>query len=282
MFRYGVSEFSTMPWSFEEDIDNYPRLGVEALELCEEKLDDDRLDDQLALVAEAGLPITSVQPTVRTLFPSATQPEPRDRGERLARLRRSIERLARYAPGASFVTNTGPAPGGNLAGLLDATVHDHRELADVAAAHGVRIALEPLNPVLLNVESAIWTFRQALRIVDGVGRDNLGVCVDLWNLWQDPYLFAGLRSAGERIFVLQASDWRTPRSFMDRRSLGTGEMPLPELLRAVLNSGFDGPCVLEIFSRDVPDSLWEGDLRELVRYNRAGLEAALLAAAELP
>jgi sugar phosphate isomerase/epimerase len=280
-FRYGMSEFSTMPWSFEQDLANYPDLGVEALELCEQKLGDDRLDEQMALVADAGLPITSVQPVVRALFPSATQPEPRDHGERLARLRGSIERLARYAPGASFVTNTGPAPGGDLAGLLDAAVSDHRELADVAAAHGVRIALEPLSPVLVNVETAIWTFRQAMRVIDRVGRDNLGICVDLWNLWQDPYLISGLRSAGERIFVLQVSDWRTPRSFMDRRSVGTGEMPIPELLRAVQGSGFDGPSVLEIFSRDVPDSLWEGDLRALVRRNRAELEAAWRTAANL-
>jgi sugar phosphate isomerase/epimerase len=271
---YGVSEFSTMPWSFEEDVGNYPRLGVEALELCEDKLDDDRFEDQMALVAEEGLPITSVQPVVRALFPSATQPQPGDRRERLARFRGSIERLARYAPGASFVTNTGPAPGGNVAEVLDAAVRDHRELADAAAAHGVRIALEPLSPVLVNVESAIWTFRQAMRIVEAVGRDNMGICVDLWNLWQDPYLFSGLRSAGDRIFVVQVSDWRTPRSFMDRRSVGTGEMPLPELLRAVRASGFAGPTILEILSRDVPDSLWDGDLCELVRYNREALEAA--------
>ncbi|MGC9670463.1 sugar phosphate isomerase/epimerase family protein [Planosporangium sp. 12N6] len=280
-FRYGMSQFSTMRWSFEQDVENYPRLGVEALDLCEEKLADDHADDQLAMVGAAGLPVTSVQPTVRALFATATQPRPHDHGERLTRYRRSIERLARYTPDAAFIVTTGPAPGGDLAGLLDVVTLDLRELADVAAAHGVRIALEPLHPVLVNVETAIWTFRQAMRLVHEAGRDNLGVCVDLWNLWQDPYLIPGLRSAGNRIFVLQVSDWRTPRSFADRRSIGTGELPLPELLYAVRAAGFTGPSVLEILSRDVPDSLWEGDPRALVRRNRTALEEAWRAATAL-
>ena len=73
-FAYGVNEFTTMPWSFEEDVENYAALGVEALELCEVKLDDDRTEEQLEMVAEAGLSIYSVQPVVRAMVPSAGQP----------------------------------------------------------------------------------------------------------------------------------------------------------------------------------------------------------------
>ncbi|MFI5677298.1 sugar phosphate isomerase/epimerase family protein [Streptomyces cellulosae] len=275
-FPYGVNQFTTMPWSFEEDLAHYSRLGVEAIELCETKLDQDpdRAKAQLASVAEAALPISSVQPAVRTVFPSETQPEPADRRDRLDRFRRSVELIAPFAPGAVFVTNTGPAPDGNLHEAIRQVVAHHRELADIAADHGVRIALEPLNPVLLNAETAIWTHRQALDIVQEVERENVGVCLDLWNVWQDPDLVPRLADAPDRLFLLQVSDWRTPRSRMDRRSVGTGDIPVGQLLHAAHSAGYRGPCVLEIFSDNVPDSLYETDLDDLLRANRAAVESA--------
>ncbi|MDQ1069053.1 sugar phosphate isomerase/epimerase family protein [Streptomyces canus] len=275
-FPYGVNQFTTMPWSFEEDLKHYADLGVEAIELCETKLDHDRdrAKAQLASVAGAGLPISSVQPLVRTVFPSETQPEPADRRDRLDRFRRSVELMAPFAPGAVFVTNTGPAPDGNLHEAIRQVVTHHRELADIAADHGARIALEPLNPVLLNAETAIWTYRQALDIVQEVDRENVGVCLDLWNLWQDPDLVPRLADAPDRLFLLQVSDWRTPRSRMDRRGVGTGDIPVGQLLHAAYDVGYRGPCVLEIFSDNVPDSLYETDLEDLLRTNRTALEVA--------
>jgi sugar phosphate isomerase/epimerase len=144
-FPYGVNQFTTMPWSFEEDLTHYAGLGVEAIELCETKLHDDhdRAKAQLASVAETGLPVSSVQPLVRTVFPSETQPDPAGRRDRLARFRRSVELIAPFTPGAAFVTDTGPAPEGNLHEAVRQVVTQHRELADIAAENGVRIALEP-------------------------------------------------------------------------------------------------------------------------------------------
>lgn len=254
---------------------NYARLGVQAIELCEVKLDDARRDEQLALLADSGLTVSSVQPNVRTVVASAGQPEPKGREDRLTDIERSIRDLARHAPGAAFVTNTGPPPGnGNIAEAIAQTVADHGRLAAVAADCGVRIALEPLSPVSMNQETCIWTSRQALHVVSEVRRDELGICVDLWNLWQDGDLVSDLKRAPDRVFLLQASDWRTPRSGMDRRSVGTGGIPTGRLLHAVYDAGYRGPCVLEIFSSDVPDSLYDGDLDALVRDNRTALEQA--------
>jgi sugar phosphate isomerase/epimerase len=273
-FAYGVNEFTTTPWSFDDDVAHYAGLGVQAIEVCETKLAPEHAEKQLASVAGSGLTICSVQPAVRTVFPSATQPRPVGLRERLARLRQTIEQVAPFAPGAVFVTNTGPAPDGNMHEALLQTVAHHRELGRIAADHGVRVALEPLNPVLVNSETAVWTYRQALDIVHEVGQDNVGVCLDLWNLWQDTELVPGLATSPDRLFLLQVSDWRTPRSLMDRRSVGTGPIPTGRLLHAVHSAGYRGPCVLEIFSGQVPDSLYETDLHELIRANRTALEAA--------
>lgn len=273
-FPFGVSQFTTMPWSFEEDLGNYVALGVDAIELCEFKLAEDKIAEQLGAVQAAPISVCSVQPSVRTMLPSSSQPDPTDRRDRLARFRTSVERIAPYAPGAVFVTNTGPAQGGNLADTIARVVADLKELAAVAADNGVRIALEPLNPVSLNQESAIWTYRQALNIVEDVGDDHIGICVDLWNLWQDCEFVNDLSGSSDCMFLLQVSDWRTPHSAMDRRSVGTGDIPTAELLHAVYDAGYRGPCVLEIFSQDVSDSLYDTDLHDVLDANRNALNRA--------
>jgi len=272
--RFGVSQFTTTPWSFEEDVEGYARLGVDAIEVCEFKLDGERFAEQLSLVGERGLEISSVQPAVRTLFPSRTQPEPRSVPERLGLFRRAIERVAPFAPGAAFVCNTGPPPDGDVREVLEAAGREYRALADFAGGHGVRVALEPLSPTLMNVESAIWTPGQAMRVVEEVDRDDFGVCVDLWNVWQAPDVVRELEACGGRTFVVHVSDWRTPRSFADRRTVGDGEIPLSPLLRAIDAGGYRGAYTLEIFSEGVPDSLWEADLSGVVARSREGLERA--------
>jgi sugar phosphate isomerase/epimerase len=113
-YRFGVSEFTTTPWTFEQDVEYYAQLEVEAIEVCEFKLDEQRRDEQLALIAQHGLVISSAQPKVRTLFPSQSQPEPRDPRERMALFSRTIQRFGTLAEGVPFVTNTGQPPQGNI------------------------------------------------------------------------------------------------------------------------------------------------------------------------
>ena len=50
------------------------------------------------------------------------------------------------------------------------------------------------------------------------------------------------------------------------------------LYRAIHDTGFRGAYSVEIFSGGVPDSLWEGDLAQLIRDNHTGLDTAWRAA----
>lgn len=277
-FLFGVSQFTTNPWPFERDIETYARLGVQAIEVCEFKLSDDSWQTQMALPAAHGIQITSIQPVVRTLFPSKSQPEPLDVGLRMARFRQSIERLAPYAPSTAFVTNTGIAPNGNIQLLVETAIREYRQLADFAAQHHARIALEPLNASIANIESAIWTVAQAQEIIAAVDRDNFGLCLDSWNVWQNADLDSAIRGSGPKLFVVQISDWRTPRSFLDRLVPGDGEIPLSAFFKSVRESGFTGAYSVEIFSEGVPDALWEGDLEEVIARSRVGMERAWKAA----
>ena len=277
-FQFGVSEFTTNPWPFERDVETYARLGVSAIEVCEAKLDPANIVAQMALIEAAGLEITSVQPKTRTLFPSLSQPEPQDIGERMRAFQKTIEMLSSWTPGVAYVTNTGIPPNGSMQEVVDRAAAEYQALADFAAGHGVKVALEPLNASIVNIETAIWTLPQAMGIVDAVDRDNFGICLDSWNVWQNADIHAQIEACGAKIFVVQISDWRTPRSFLDRLVPGLGAIPLPAFLKSVHAAGFRGAYSVEIFSSGVPDALWDGDLERVITDSQAGMEAAWVAA----
>ena len=265
------SQFTTRPWSFAQDIAAYARHGFTHIEICEEKLDPDKLDEQFAALTDAGLTVCAVQPLVRTFLGSRMQAAPRDASERFDRLVASIERLAPHVRGVPFITNTGAPVDGDIQGCLDHVAHSLERLGPIAEELGVFVALEPLNPTILNIESGIWTVDQALDLIDAAGNERIGLCLDSWNVWQQPGLETAIARAGNRIFSVQLSDWRTPRSLADRLVPGDGDIPLETIVDAARKAGFAGPLTVEIFSDKVPDALWHGDLDDVLQRSVSAL-----------
>jgi len=273
--EFGVSEFTTWPWTFEQDVQIYREMNVTAIEVCEAKLDIDpaRARDQLACLTSQGPRITSVQPRLHSLFSDLPRPEPSRPAERMKRYRTTIDQFGRIAPGTTLVTITGAAPGGNYHDAFDIAVAEYRLLADYAADQGVRIALEPLNPILMNVDTFICSLADARRIVDAVDRPAFGLFVDVWHIFQDSAAVDQIHACGDRIFGVHINDWQTPRHFGDRAIPGKGVIPLRELIRAIKKSGYSGAYTLEIFSvESLPDSLWCSDLRHVISESRTYFE----------
>lgn len=266
---FGVSEFTTWPWSFERDVERYPLHGARAIEVCEFKLDRNDYSRQLESIAKAGLSVSSVQSTVHSLFPDSLASQPTAPDDRIRHIKSAIERIAPHVPaGTPFVVITGAAPGGNALHVYDKALTAFAELAEFAADRGMRLAYEPLNPVLFNTDTALWGLDQALELVRRVDHPALGLCVDTWNIFQTPGLHDVIRACGDRIFVVQLSDWHRPRSGADRVSLGDGEIDNAAIVRTVRETGYTGPYVLEIFSGEsLPDSIWRSDLDAVLQKN---------------
>jgi len=275
MWTFGISEVTTWPWSFEEDVERYAALGARAIEIWEFKLDRDlgRRREQLALPAHHGLTVSSFQADVHALFPTRLQAVPAAFDARRDAFVRMLDQTAPLLPGTVFVLNTGIAKDGDVARAFDRTVLAYGELARRAAELGVRLALEPLHPLAMNEDSFVWNLEGAREIVDAVGHDALGICADAWNLAGQADLRARLRACGDRLFLAQVSDYRRPRSYLDRLAVGDGELDLRPFLDGLRDGGYAGPLVLEIFSKDVPDSLYDGDLHAVVRRSRTALTA---------
>ena len=163
------------------------------------------------------------------------------------------------AIGASFVQLlSGPvAPGGPYSGpaelspseLRRVTADALRAVADLGAPHGIRYYLEPVA----------WTplapLARAVEVIDTAERENVGLVLDFWHLWQGGTTPDDIARLDRRVIsgvdfadALGPSGSGTP----DQRSRcvwpGEGDIPLREWAAAVRSTGFDGWWDNELYS----------------------------------
>ncbi len=274
MPRFSISQVTTLPQGFDDDLGTYAAAGAEGIGLWELKLP--RRGDTVTLerVRESGLVVTNCIPAVPSILPMPGFEEPRDPGERVERIEASIRRLAPFEP-ASIVCLTGAA------GAREALLEGLRSVAEEGERAGVPIGLEPLQPLLQRDWTQATTPEEALALLDEAGTDAVGLVFDSWNLWNDEDILEDIAEHGDRIVAVHVSDWREPtRSWADRALPGEGSIDLASLVRALDDAGWRGYYDLEIFSDDgsfgddFEDSLWKADPLEVARRGREGFLAA--------
>jgi sugar phosphate isomerase/epimerase len=187
--------------------------------------------------------------------------------ERAAMLREA-EALTELAVdcGASYVQLlTGPvAPGGAYSGpaelspaeLRRVTASAIRAVADLGAPAGVRYYLEPVAWTPLS------TLAQAVDVIDAAERDNVGLVLDFWHLWQRGATPEAIARLDPRmIFGVDFADSLGPAGSDGPAQIsrcvwpGDGDIPLRDWVDAVRSTGFDGWWDNELYS----PVHWESD-----------------------
>ena len=111
--------------------------------------------------------------------------------------------------------------------------------AEQAEAAGVRLGVDPLNPVDAP-GFLLGTTAQALALIDRVGHPNLVLQYDVYHAQRaEGNITATIRAVVGRIGHVQIAD--SP----DRHQPGTGEINVPFVLRALDAAGYDGWVSLE-------------------------------------
>ena len=139
----------------------------------------------LEMIKEAGLVVSSVQPRLHSLCPDFPRPKPESPTERMLGMRETVRLFGKHFSGTTLVTITGAAPKGDFAQAYRTAAKEYKELARFAADHGVRIALEPLNPILMNTDTFICSLDHANRIISEVDHPSFGLFLDVWHFWED-------------------------------------------------------------------------------------------------
>ena len=161
--------------------------------------------------------------------------------------------LILVAGGLPQFARPGSTPSKDLAGARRAIEDGIAELMVHARQAGLPLALEPRHPMYAADRAAVNTLAQALDIADRVdpGGTALGVAVDVYHVWWDPELYAGIKRAGrQRILAYHVSDWLVPTKDLlnDRGMMGDGVIDLRQIREAVEAAGFAGFIEAEIFS----------------------------------
>lgn len=178
--------------------------------------------------------------------------------------RASIDMAAGLGTPILTIVTGGVEPGTKGVGESLKLVADRvAEGAPYAAERGVRLALEPLNPVYGGDRSCLTTLRDALALCDTIGAPNVGVAVDVYHVWWDTDLSRQLARAGKRILGLHLCDWlaETRDVLLDRGMMGDGVADIRAIRAVTEGAGYAGPCEVEIFSAG---NWWKRDPDEVL------------------
>jgi sugar phosphate isomerase/epimerase len=141
-------------------------------------------------------------------------------------------------------------------------------LLDAARTLGVTLAVEPLHPVYAAERSCVTTLAEALDICDRLdpdGAGGIGVAADVYHVWWDPALAAGIARAGAggRIAAFHVCDWLSPTAevLLDRGMMGDGVIDIPAIRGMVETAGYSGRTEVEIFSAA---NWWKRDPEEVL------------------
>jgi sugar phosphate isomerase/epimerase len=118
-----------------------------------------------------------------------------------------------------------------------------RSARDIAAAHDLRIVLEPLNRDETNL---LHTIEETVGFLDEHGIEGVDVVADLFHVQAEGESFDVVRANGHRIGHVHVSDG-------DREPPGEGDWPWPEFLAAVHQGGYRGTVSLECRWGDDPE-----------------------------
>jgi len=237
--RLSVSAFSSVRWSFDEDLACWRELGIDWAGLMGAKLSED-IEARFAALSAAGIRASTV------VVPRFDLGAPDSWAATRQALRRWTDAVAKY-DGWSMYLTPGRPTGAVWEQLLDTLAEAVGPSVEYARAQGVRLAFEPSKRAEV---SFVTTLSDA---VDVAERTGLGIVADIGNFWMERDLRATLLRAAPHIALVQLTDVAigTVRSPDDPPSVGRvpfgeGDLPIARILGDIWDTGYPGPLELEL------------------------------------
>lgn len=248
-----IHTITTKPWDIEEAAKNYSAEGIKGITVWRDALANRNIKQTGQLLRDHGLNIVSL--CRGGFFPNK---EKEKRKVAIDDNLKAIEEAAELgAPLIVLVCGSDPTQS-----LEDSRKQIQEGIVSVipqAAAAGIKLAIEPLHPMYADTRSAINTLAQANDMAIQINSSWVGVAVDVYHLWWDPFLEKEIKRCGEndRLFAFHICDWNTPTADMllDRALMGDGCIPVNKIRSWVEATGFNGFYEVEIFS----NKYWQQD-----------------------
>jgi len=180
-------------------------------------------------------------------------------------VRRALDEAAELkAPCLVFVAGGVDPRDKDIAAARARALDGVAELVAHARSVGVKLALEPLHPMICATRSVLSTVKLANEWCDRLAAEDIvGIAVDTYAVWWDPEIEISIARAGKRICSYHVSDWLADTQDLrfDRGMMGDGVIDLPALRRMVEAAGYEGYVEIEIFSER---NWWRRDPDEVI------------------
>jgi len=247
--RLSLNQITIDQCSLPEAIEACGRAGLTMIGPWRHKVAQVGVDEAARLIRAAGLRVSSL--CRGGFFPAADAAGRRAADEDN---RRAVEEAATLGTDV-LVLVCGPPIGRDVDGARSQILAGIERLVPHAEEHGVRLAIEPLHPMMISERSAIVTLGEANDLAERFGDTRVGVIVDAYHVWWDPRLYDEIARAGRRILGYHVADWLVPTTdrLQGRGMMGAGVIELKRMRRAVEDAGYDGPIEVEVISREA----WE-------------------------
>ncbi|MFI4989118.1 MAG: sugar phosphate isomerase/epimerase family protein, partial [Alphaproteobacteria bacterium] len=240
-----INTATVKAWDLRQAIEGIARAGIPALAVWRDRLAELGITEATRLLRTHGLAVTGLcRGGMFTGFGRA------DRALALEDNRRAVDEAAAIGAACLVLVAGGLAPGSRDIAEARRIVRDGiAELLPYARAAGVPLAIEPLHPMYAADRACINTIGQANALCEALG-EGIGIAVDVYHLWWDPELAAGIARAGRhgRILAFHICDWLVPTSdlLLDRGMMGDGVIDIRYIRGLVEAAGYDGFCEVEI------------------------------------
>jgi sugar phosphate isomerase/epimerase len=253
--RLSLNTMTVRNWTLEQAVAGCERHGIEAIGPWRDRVAEAGVVRAAKLIRGAGL-------RVSTLCRGGFLTGP-DVPAILDDNRRAIEEAATLGTAELVMVVGGLALASgdrDLAGARSRVADRLADLAPYAAAHGVRLVLEPLHPMYVADRAVISTLDQALDLCAPFAPSAVGVVVDTFHVWWDPSLTPAIARAGAegRLASYQVCDWLQPIAadpLLSRAMMGDGVIDFASITQLVSAAGYRGDVEVEIFNADV----WAAD-----------------------
>ncbi|MFD2922324.1 sugar phosphate isomerase/epimerase family protein [Halobacillus naozhouensis] len=247
--RISLNQITTENWSLREAIDGCVRNEIPTISVWRHKISEVGLKESKKMIKESGLGVSSV--CRGGMFPALTASE---RVQRIDDNKRAIEEAAELGTDV-LVLVCGAAPDKNLPESRKWVQEGIETLIPFAEQHKVKLGIEPLHPMYAADRSVITTLGEANALQNSLASSQVGVIVDVFHVWWDPFLYQEIENARGNILGFHVSDWKVPLPdiFKGRSMMGDGVIEIPRIRQAVEENDYHGPIEVEIINQDIWD-----------------------------
>jgi sugar phosphate isomerase/epimerase len=263
MRRLSISELTTFRWPFDKDVGAYHAAGVGAIGVWRRKLAEFGEQRAAEVLAEHGLAVSNLY-----WAGGFTGSDGRSHREATGDAVQAV-RSAATLKADCLVVSTGPRNGHTINHARRLFTDAMKQVLPVAEELNVTLALEATHPGCAAEWSFLTSIEAALEMIDVLGCPLVKLAFDTYHLGHDPEVVSWLRRMAPQIAIVHLADCkRTPTCDEDRHRLGEGNLPLREIIAALLEGGYEGYFDVKLLGEQVEAT----DYRQLIETSKRAFQ----------